>query len=362
VPDKLSDLTLSLERIDVRSLRQGERETTELVLHGGGEDGLGEDVTYDRADRDAFRAFDLSPLRAAASVGEFVAALDRLRLNERVSWPVVASYRRWALESAALDLALRQADLPFASLAGIQLRPVRFVVSLRVERPEQVLALLQRRPSTRLKLDALTGWTDETIEALAATRAVEIIDLKGTAPGSGVHAEPEPRRYEQLAAAFPAALFEDPAPELAQLLPRVAWDEPVHTLADLDRLPPADAVNVKPARLGGLATTIELVEACRSRGITAYGGGHSELGVGRGQLQLLAAALYPDAPNDVAPDDQTASPLPPPTMPPSGFRWPESAPTQSASGRDTSLAGAPAPRLADRTGCAPPAHGLRLSH
>ncbi len=33
-----------------------------------------------------------------------------------------------------------------------------------------------------------------------------------------------------------------------------------------------------------------------------YGGGMGELGVGRGQIELLAALFHPDAPNDVAPE------------------------------------------------------------
>jgi hypothetical protein len=60
-----------------------------------------------------------------------------------------------------------------------------------------------------------------------------------------------------------------------------------------------------------------------------YGGGMGELGVGRGQIELLAALFHADAPNDVAPsaynlDDPTgelpASPLAP--RPDAvGFRW-----------------------------------------
>jgi hypothetical protein len=47
-----------------------------------------------------------------------------------------------------------------------------------------------------------------------------------------------------------------------------------------------------------------------------YGGGMGELGVGRGQIELLAALFHADAPNDVAPsahneDDPPASPLAP---------------------------------------------------
>jgi hypothetical protein len=59
-----------------------------------------------------------------------------------------------------------------------------------------------------------------------------------------------------------------------------------------------------------------------------YGGGMGELGVGRGQIQLLASLFHADAPNDVAPvgynatalpNDLPSSPLPPRSAP-IGFR------------------------------------------
>ncbi len=60
-----------------------------------------------------------------------------------------------------------------------------------------------------------------------------------------------------------------------------------------------------------------------------YGGGQFELGVGRGQLQLLASLFYPDGPNDIAPRAYNLPTVPdevpaPPLSPPSdvtGFRW-----------------------------------------
>jgi hypothetical protein len=60
-----------------------------------------------------------------------------------------------------------------------------------------------------------------------------------------------------------------------------------------------------------------------------YGGGQFELGIGRGQIQLLAAVFHPDTPNDVAPAGYNLSPLDPelpesplePAAPSPGFRW-----------------------------------------
>ena len=64
-------------------------------------------------------------------------------------------------------------------------------------------------------------------------------------------------------------------------------------------------------------------------GVRMYGGGMGEIGVGRGQVQLLASLFHPDAPNDVAPAPFNAPDLPPglPTSPlaaprsTTGFRW-----------------------------------------
>jgi hypothetical protein len=88
-------------------------------------------------------------------------------------------------------------------------------------------------------------------------------------------------------------------------------------------------VNVKPSRIGSLRALFEVYARCARERRPMYGGGMGELGVGRGQIELLAALFHADAPNDVAPsayneDDPTgglpASPLAP--RPEAvGFRW-----------------------------------------
>ena len=49
-------------------------------------------------------------------------------------------FRRWAFESAALDLALRQGGITLADALGRELRPVTFVVSLRLGKPADARA------------------------------------------------------------------------------------------------------------------------------------------------------------------------------------------------------------------------------
>jgi hypothetical protein len=66
---------------------------------------------------------------------------------------------------------------------------------------------------------------------------------------------------------------------------------------------------------------------CEREGIRCYGGGQTELDVGRGQIQYLASLFHPDNPNDTAPapyndpslpDGLPTSPLEP-NLAPTGF-------------------------------------------
>jgi hypothetical protein len=74
------------------------------------------------------------------------------------------------------------------------------------------------------------------------------------------------------------------------------------------------SVNVKPSRLGSLRNLLDLYDWCAERDIAMYGGGQSELGVGRGQIQLLAAIFHPRGPNDIAPRGWDWN-EPPPNLP-----------------------------------------------
>jgi hypothetical protein len=73
-----------------------------------------------------------------------------------------------------------------------------------------------------------------------------------------------------------------------------------------------------------------MYDYCAEHGIGAYGGGQTELSVGRGQAQYLAALFHADTPNDLAPSAYNQVD-PPAGLPPSpltavfdepGFRWP----------------------------------------
>ncbi len=318
-----------------------ERKSTLIRLRGGGQEGIGEDVTYDAVDQEILQAagpvLELAGRFTVASFSEHLAGLELF--PEPPQREVSSRYRTWAYESAALDLALRQAGRSLADALSLQARPVRFVVSLRLGEPpslEPLLARLGPYPSLRFKLDPTSSWDAELIAELVRTGAVDSVDFKGLYSGSIVDQPADPILYRRVAEAFPEAWIEDPAltPETDAILAphrdRFSWDANIHSIEDIEALPyPPRMVNIKPSRLGGLRNLLDAYDYCSERGIGCYGGGQFELGVGRGQNQYLASLFHPDSPNDVAPTGFNlpvpapglpTSPLPPAPAP-VGFRW-----------------------------------------
>ena len=181
------------------------------------------------------------------------------------------AYRRWAFESAALDLGLRQAGRALPEQLGRELQPLNYVVSMRLGPPpmdggeavpetsKRMLDVLERYPGTRFKLDPTNTWSDDLIDELAASGAVDSLDLKGQYKGTPVDVRTDPELYAKLIEAFPDAWLEDPditdetRPLLEPHRDRVTWDAPIHSVDDilaLEWLP--RTVNIKPSRVGSL--------------------------------------------------------------------------------------------------------------
>ena len=315
-----------LERLE-RPVSSGfTRVSTVIHLHGGGEEGIGEDVTYEGEDHDRFQAaghaYPLAGEWTFDSFSRHVGALDLFPVAP--AHEVYRNYRRWGVESAALDLALRQAGLGAAEALGRDARPVRFVVSLRLDERPSAEPLRQRvalYPWIQFKLDATTGWEESFVAELAALGVVETVDFKGAYHGTRVDQPPDPALYARVAAGLPGALLEDPAltPEtdavLAPYRDRVTWDAIIHSVEDIEALPfPPRVLNIKPSRFGSLEALLDAYDLLESRGVAAYGGGQFELGPGRGQIQALASLFHPNGPNDVAPGGYN-EPEPAPGLP-----------------------------------------------
>ncbi len=307
--DDLCALPLVVEGYELEGLRHDvstgfTRRTTVIHLHGEGEEGIGEDVIYDGDDQERFQAVGpVLPLAGEHTIESFSAGL-----------PELDDYRRWAFESAALDLALRQAGRSLADAVGLEPSPLTFVVSTR----EGIDEWRRLSPGLRFKVDAEEDWTDETVAELAGTGAIDTVDLKGYYRGTRVDMPADPEIYRLVCEGFPDAWIEDPwvdertRPVLEPHATRLTYDAPVHSVADAEKLPFTPVcLNVKPSRFGSIRRLFEFYAWAEQRGLELYGGGQFELGPGRGQIQLLASIFHPDAPNDVAPADyNTGGPRP----------------------------------------------------
>jgi hypothetical protein len=344
--DLLAELPVEIEGYELEPLQTSfsaefVRKTTVIHLYGGGEEGVGEDVTYAAEDQEALqRAGTSFPLTGSFTIATFA---ERLRSLDLFPAPTERSefrlYRNWAFDSAALDLALRQGHTTLHAALGREPAPVTFVASLRLGEPPMLQGLkrrLQIAPALRFKLDPTPSWDERLIAELVALGVVDSVDLKGQYEGTIVDNPADPALYRRIVDAFPDAWIEDPklTAETESILEphreRITWDAPIHGVADIQALPfQPRTLNIKPSRLGGLRSLLDTYDYCVAEGISMYGGGQSELGPGRGQIQYLASLFHPATPNDVAPAgfnlpeppaDLPSSPLAP-TPSKQGFRW-----------------------------------------
>lgn len=312
--DRLAQFEVEIERLETEPRRLElsgfARATTTVVLHGRGQTGRGEDVTYEAAYHDVFPA-DL-PITGRRTLGEYSDLVAQFDLPE---------YTRWAFESAALDLALQQRGVSLGDAVGRQYRPVRFVVSTRAS----IAAWREHYPQLEFKIDPEVEWSRGLMEELAATRAIRVADLKGYYRGPGFSGPPaDPRLYRDVIEVFADAVIEDAEftdetrPILRHASGRLSFDAPIHSVVDVEALEVRPRwLNIKPSRFGSCLRLFETLAYCEANGIQMYGGGQFELGVGRDQIQAVASLYYADAPNDVAPRDYNVPPPRPglPTSP-----------------------------------------------
>ena len=296
---------VELERRELAVSPEFRRVTTTVHLRGGGEEGLGEDVTYQADLHDTF------PEPAIAGQWTIALFLRVARGASRSSPPsfrdnAAYDYRRWAWESAALDLALRQAGRSLARRDRHESGSRSRTSSRRASR--RCRACSSSIPDARSSsIPARTGTTRRSTGSRSSV-VVDTADFKGVYRGvvrpaaepGALHADrrgvPERvargsgarRRDGRGAAAAPATAS------------RGTRRSTRSTTSYALPFPPR-CLNVKPSRFGTVRRLFEFYEWCDANDVAMYGGGQFELGIGRVQIQELASLFHADMPNDVAP-------------------------------------------------------------
>jgi hypothetical protein len=329
--DVVRDLPVMIERTSSSQLALDvgpfARTTTLVHLHGGGATGTGEDIAYSAETQsvlpDWYAAFDIA---GSWTLGNLSAHFDTLDVGPArdVHSDDKPGFQRWAVESAALDLALRQAGTDLATLAGLAWAPVEVSLSMGLGDQADTAKLegwLARDPAVTFKLDTSPQWTDDVVAQLTQLPrgAISTVDFKGLYVGDWTtHPAPDPEQYRRVAQQLPDALIEDAQltvdvrAALTQVgaLDRLTWDYPITTPSTVPGLDGSTAkfsdmrpgaINIKPSRSGAIDVLLATIEACDNAGLPCYSGGQFELGVGRTQVQTIASLCFPDGPNDCAP-------------------------------------------------------------
>jgi hypothetical protein len=318
---RIADLSLEidgygLERRELPVL-EWTRVTTTIVMRGRGLEGRGEDVTYQPEEHDALAAAEPVDLSGVTTFAEAADALGAFGVG----------YRRWAFESAALDLALKQASKTLGDALRLPYRPIRFCMSTR----QDARPWMDAMPGLEFKLDPELSWEDDYIDALAASGRVRVLDLKAHYPVEVVGVGPDERLYVACRDRFDDdttiedAWIEDGWLDLFRGHEhRLAFDAIIHSVNDIEALPFLPRrMNIKPSRFGPIENLFATIEYCKAHRIALYGGGQTELGIGRDHIQALASLFYSAAANDVAPREYNTgeartglppSPLPAPSL------------------------------------------------
>ena len=298
LPVEIESYALDGLELDVSS--KFTRHTTVIRLRGNGEEGVGEDVTYGEDDRSPCRSRPGAPARGR--VHDRVFSRARRTASPVPTGPAreaFLDYRRWAFESAALDLALRQAGRPLAgALGGGPARRLRHVAAAGPGRRAPRARGPRERPGDRFKLDPTSESSDDADRELADLGVVDSVDLKGQYKGRSSTTRRTPDLYRRVVEAFPDAWIEDPDAHAGDraVLGRPPTGSPgtrsSTRSATSRRSVPPRTVNVKPSRFGSAPRLFDAYDYCeehgsrvRRRAVRAR--------PGRGQIQYLASSSTP---------------------------------------------------------------------
>ena len=315
-----------LERLEQPVTRGFTRVTTVVHLRGGGQEGLGEDVTWYPEHHDREQA---GRRRPAA----------RRQLDARV----VLGRARDARPAPALGLRERRAR-PRAAPGGTRASP-RSSAASRARSAFVVSPGLGDPPTSRVVLRWLELDAEPPLQARPRRRLDRPADRRRS-PTTGAVVTADYKAYYRdrgRPAARPRAL---PARGrgLSRRLPRgpgadrrdrrraraaprarhLGRADPLGRRRRGARLRRRACSTRSPRASAACSELLAFYDYCDANEIALYGGGMFELGPGRGQIQYLASLFHPDGPNDVAPraynDPEPRPGLPPSPLPPAPGR------------------------------------------
>ncbi len=217
------------------------------------------------------------------------------------------TFAKAGIEIAWWDLEAKIRNLPLHRLLGGKARFVEAGQDFGVQDSiDMLLGNIEkavRQGFKRIKLKARPGWDLEMLQAVrtAYPRMTFHIDCNS---GYTLDHLPFFQKVDKLGLAMiEQPLFHDDLVEHAELQSRmdtpICLDESIKSLRDMRlavKLKSCRYVNIKPGRVGGLESALEIHNLARDNGIPAWVGGMLESGIGSGvniELATLDNFIYP---------------------------------------------------------------------
>lgn len=238
-------------------------------------------------------------------------AQQALEAADRVQGNLAA---RAAVEQAILDLAARQSGYALAEHIGGSIRPIEVgAVASVQDLPflEQEVGGYIEAGYRRIKLKIHPGHDVKPVRMVRATWP----DVTLAVDANGSYDRNTAEHLAELDSSDLQFIEQPLGPEdlaghaaLAKRLSTpICLDESITRTSDLEwaiRLNAADIINIKPARVGGVAATKAMGELIEEHGLSAWVGGMLETGVGRAHAVALATLDWFDRAADLSASDR----------------------------------------------------------
>lgn len=235
------------------------------------------------------------------------AATVRARLSLVAGNPMAKA----ALEMALLDVELKAAGRSLADWLGASATQVPAGAAVGLDEPEAVADRVEALAAEGFRRVKLKVTPRHDLDIIAAVRA-RVGEIEIQVDGNCSYTPGDHDRLVELAAAG-VTVIEQPyavhnVGAAAVLVERstvpIVADEAATSTVAVERLQAAGAlsgVSIKPPRLGGLLTALELHDQCVDRGVPVTAGGMLESGLGRHALAAVAAMAGCSITGDISP-------------------------------------------------------------
>lgn len=222
---------------------------------------------------------------------------------------------RAGLEMALWDLQGRKLDKSFAALIGSSRSRIPVGVSIGIQKtPDRMLdqiASYLEQGYGRVKIKIAPG---SDLDVVGAIRK-RFPDLRLWVDANAAYTLEDESLFKRLdeysLELIEQPLFEDDLIDHAVLQSRLSTnlclDESIHHLRDASHaleLGSCRVINIKPARVGGFMSALEIESYCRQKGIPVWCGGMLETGIGRAANLALASRPGFSMPGDISATDR----------------------------------------------------------